>query len=70
MFNIEDIIGDFVYIDFLDISVYNEIGINSNIKHFLVKGYDHIGIWLAHPNLLTKKNKKKNYRCKFFSELE
>jgi len=58
MFNIEDIIGDIVYIDFQDISVYNEIGISNNSKHFLVKGYDHIGIWLAHPNLYTKKNKK------------
>ncbi len=59
MFNIEDIIGDIVYIDFQDISVYNEIGISNNSKHFLVKGYDHIGIWLAHPNLYTKITKKK-----------
>lgn len=65
MFNIEDIIGDVVYIDFLDISVYNEIGINSNIKHFLVKGYDHIGIWLTHPNLYTKKNKKETIDANF-----
>ena len=57
MFNIEDIIGDIVYIDFQDISIYNNIGIDNKVSHFLVKGYDHIGLWLAHPNLqLDKKN--------------
>tara|TARA_Y100001970_G_scaffold119482_1_gene148236 strand:- start:510 stop:821 length:312 start_codon:yes stop_codon:yes gene_type:complete len=58
MFNIEDIIGDIVYIDFQDNSIYNEIGVSNNINHFLVKGYDHIGIWLAHPKLYRKKDKK------------
>jgi len=59
MFNIEDIIGDVVYIDFQDNSIYKDIGLSSNASHFLVQGYDHIGIWLAHPKLYTKKNKKK-----------
>jgi hypothetical protein len=59
MYNIEDIIGDVVYIDFQDNSFYNDIGVSNNISHFHVRGYDHIGIWLAHPKLFTKKNKEK-----------
>ena len=39
MFNIEDIIGDIVYIDFQDISIYNNIGIdNILISSLLLEG--------------------------------
>lgn len=55
MFNIEDIIGDIVYIDFQDISIYNNIGIENKFSHFLIKCYDHIGVWLAHPDLQLDK---------------
>ena len=55
MFKIEDIIGDIVFISFRDFSKLNDFGITSNSGHYLVKGYDHFGLWVEHPNLYQTK---------------
>ena len=52
MFKIEDIIGDIVFISFRDYSKLADFGIASQSGHYLVKGYDHIGICLAHPSII------------------
>ena len=51
MFNTEEIIGDIIYISFKDQNRYSDFGIVGN-GHFLIKGYDNIGIWVEHPNLI------------------
>ena len=54
MFKIDDIVGDVVFFSFKDNERLQELGINSLSAHFLVKGYDHIGIWVEHPGLVFK----------------
>ena len=54
MFKIDDIIGDIVFFSLKDSKRLNEIGINTKTAHFLVKGYDHTGIWVEHPGLILK----------------
>ena len=51
MFNNEQIIGDIVFISFNDSKRYNDIGLSSAYGHFLVLGYDNIGLWVSHPGL-------------------
>tara|TARA_Y100001970_G_scaffold84996_2_gene107193 strand:- start:1268 stop:1609 length:342 start_codon:yes stop_codon:yes gene_type:complete len=60
MFKSEDIIGDIVFISFNDESALKNIGIISASGHYLVKGYDHLGLWLQHPGVFIKKTKDKN----------
>ena len=55
MFNSEDIIGDIIFISFNNQETLKDIGISSSSGHFLVKGYDHIGLWLQHPGIRIKK---------------
>ena len=59
MINIDELIGDLVYISFNQIEIYSEIGIKNKSGHFIIKGYDHIGLWLEHPGLIII-NKEKN----------
>ena len=51
MFTIKDIIGDVVYISLKDPKELIDIGIDREGGHFIVRGHDHIGLWLEHPNL-------------------
>ena len=53
MFTSEDIIGDIVFISFKDPERYNDIGVNSSCGHFMIKGYDNMGIWVSHPGLVV-----------------
>ena len=55
MFKIEDIIGDVVFIAFRDVKRIKDLGIESSAGHYLVKGLDHIGIWLEHPGVVLTK---------------
>ena len=57
MFTTQEIIGDIVFISFNDDKRYLDIGINSNCGHFMVLGYDNIGIWVSHPNLILNISK-------------
>ena len=49
MFKTEDIVSDVIFISFNDPKRYADLGINANCGHFLVRGYDHIGVWVSHP---------------------
>ena len=62
MFNSEDIIGDIVFISFNNQETLKDIGINTSGGHFLVKGYDHLGLWLLHPGISIKKTLDKDGR--------
>ncbi len=59
MFKIEDIIGDIVFISFRDYSKLADFGIASQSGHYLVKGYDHIGVWLEHPSIILSQTEDK-----------
>lgn len=54
MFTIEDIVGDVVYIVFKNEDRLSNLGVSGS-SHFLIKGYDHLGIWVEHPGLYTTK---------------
>ena len=60
MFNSEDIIGDIVLISFNNKDFLSDIGINAMSGHFLVKGHDHLGLWLQHPGIFIKQEKEKS----------
>ena len=51
MLKIDDMIGDVLFIAFRDMGRMKEIGIDEQSGHFLLKGYDRIGIWLEHPGI-------------------
>ena len=55
MIKIDDIIGDRVFISFRDPKRLNSIAINIENGHFIIKGFDHIGLWLEHPGLVMIK---------------
>ena len=69
MISINEIIGDIVFISFSNYERYKNIGINGPDGHYLLKGYDQMGIWLEHPGLnLTndkKTSKKSNVQANF-----
>ena len=54
MFKSEDIIGDIVFVSFNNSDFLIDIGINVPSGHFLVKGHDHLGLWLQHPGITIK----------------
>ena len=60
MFKTEDIIGDIVFISFLNSKEFSDIGIEKS-GHYLVKGYDNVGLWIQHPGLSIKNKNIKNY---------
>ena len=60
MFKSEDIIGDIVFISFNNNECLSEIGIQSSSGHYLVKGLDHLGIWVQHPGIFIKKTTDSN----------
>jgi len=57
MFKSEHIIGDIVFVSFVNAKEFKDIGITSS-SHYLIKGLDHLGLWLQHPGLLSSKNSK------------
>ena len=56
MINLDEIIGDIIFISFREIERYNEIAITSSSGHFLLKGYDQMGLWLKHPGIILIHN--------------
>ena len=50
MFKTEDIVGDVVFISLVNEQDYRLIGITKS-GHYLVKGQDHLGLWLKHPGI-------------------
>lgn len=55
MMKIGDIVGDIVYLKFANPELLKELGIEGSDGHFLVKGKDELGLWIAHPGLELKK---------------
>ena len=62
MLTTEEIIGDIVFISFRDSDRYSDIGITQNCGHFMVCGYDNIGIWVSHPRLEIVHSEDENGR--------
>ena len=51
---LDDVIGDVIFISFREIGRFKEIGINKPSGHFTLKGYDNLGLWLAHPGIIIE----------------
>ena len=51
MVNLDNIIGDIVFISFVNIERLVDIGIKEPSGHFLLTGYDQMGLWLKHPGI-------------------
>ena len=56
MINLNDIIGDLIFISFGDLERFKDIGITESSGHFLLKGYDQMGIWLEHPGIIITRS--------------
>ena len=52
MIKIDDIVGDRVFIAFRDPKRFESIAINNQSGHYIIKGFDHLGLWLEHPGLV------------------
>ena len=55
MVSIEEIIGDIIFISFREYERYHEIGIEKIFGHYVLKGYDRMGIWLEHPGIIIQR---------------
>tara|TARA_Y100001960_G_C14222548_1_gene609745 strand:- start:324 stop:629 length:306 start_codon:yes stop_codon:yes gene_type:complete len=60
MFKTEDIIGDIVFISLVNGEDLKQIGITKS-GHFLVKGFDHLGLWVQHPGIITDNKEVTSY---------
>jgi len=60
MFKTEDIIGDVVFISFNDKDMLEHVGIKAECGHFMIKGFDHLGLWVQHPGLYNVVSEDKN----------
>jgi hypothetical protein len=54
--SLDEIIGDVIFISFADFERFKDIGIKSPSGHFLLKGYDQMGLWLEHPGIVMIHN--------------
>ena len=59
MINLDDIIGDMIFISFRDLKRFKDIGITESSGHFLLKGYDQMGLWLEHPGIVIIRTEDK-----------
>ena len=59
MLKLDKLIGDIIYISFVDLNRYKDIGITQN-GNYKLKGYDQLGLWLEHPGIIIQKLKDKN----------
>jgi len=55
MFKTEDIIGDVVFISFKSTEQLKDLGINLSSGHYLIQGFDQLGLWLEHPGVIIAK---------------
>ena len=58
----DDIIGDVIFISFRDHERMKEIGIQETSGHYMLKGYDQLGLWLEHPGILIQHLEDENGR--------
>ena len=52
MMQLEHIVGDIVCIVLRDPNSLKDININEKISYFKVRGYDKMGLWVEHPDLV------------------
>ena len=60
MIKLDDIIGDLIFISFRDLGRFKDIGISESSGHYLLKGYDQMGIWVEHPGIIIMRSEDKN----------
>ena len=59
---LDDIIGDVIFICFRDPERLKEIGIQEKSGHYMLKGYDRLGLWLQHPGVFIQHMEDKKGR--------
>lgn len=52
MMKMEHIVGDLVCIVFRDPDILKEINLGEPMAHLIVRGFDKLGLWVAHPGLV------------------
>ena len=52
MIKLDELIGDIIFVSFSNFERYKDIGIDNPTGHFLLKGYDQLGLWLEHPGIV------------------
>ena len=60
MIKLDNIIGDIIFISFANVERLQDIGISETSGHYLLKGYDQMGIWLEHPGIIIMRSEDKN----------
>ena len=60
MMQIEHIVGDVVCMVLRDPDSLQEININDKVNYFKVRGFDKMGIWVEHPDLVIVKMEDEN----------
>ena len=66
MIKLDEIIGDIIFISFSNLERFKDIGITKSSGHYLLKGYDQMGLWLEHPGLVIIRSEDRtgNPLCK------
>ena len=52
MINLDEIIGDIIFISFRDSERLKDLGVTESSGHYSLKGYDQMGLWLEHPGIV------------------
>ena len=52
MIKLDELIGDLIFVSFSNHERYKDIGIKESTGHFLLKGFDRLGLWLEHPGIV------------------
>ena len=60
MMQIEHIVGDIVCVILRDPNALKDININDRVNYFKVRGFDKMGIWVEHPDLVILKTEDEN----------
>ena len=66
MTKLDEIIGDLIFLSFGDVERYKDIGITKPSGHFLLKGYDQMGLWLEHPGIVIFHTEDEEFFEEFF----
>ena len=56
MVNLDEIIGDIIFISFRSIEPFKDICITNPSGHYFLKGYDQMGLWIEHPGIVLLHN--------------
>ena len=59
---LDDIIGDVIFLSFKNPERMHAIGIKELSGHYMLKGYDQMGLWLEHPGIKIQHMEDENGR--------